>query len=225
MEAALKYGKAAIETATNPGEAALIVAAIRDSSSRHYTIEIAKAAAQKGFYMGSDNHPTPYKIPRSNIEPALTYSIILKESLFQSNAVSYANAHGLMQLIPSTGCKMQKKLKHKCSIKRMTTDPIHNISLGNKYLEELLGRFNGSYILSIASYNAGPEPVERWIAKNGDPRKLKTVRQVVHWIETIPYYDTRDYVQRVLESVQIYRENINHKSTLELKKDLFRGKR
>lgn len=223
MESALLYAKAAIEKAKNAGEAALIVASIKTSNNRKYIIDIAKVAAQKGFFMTKEVTPTPYKIPKTTIEPALTYSIILKESLFQPNAISYANAHGLMQLIPSTGCKMAKKIKHKCNVKRLTTDPIHNITLGNKYLEELLQQFNGSYILAAAAYNAGPEPVQRWIARNGDPTKLKNIHQVIHWIESIPYYDTRDYVQRILESVQIYREILNNKSTLEIKKDLFRG--
>jgi soluble lytic murein transglycosylase len=118
---------------------------------------------------------------------------------------------------------MAKKLKHKCNVKRLTSDPVYNITLGNKYLEELLQQFNGSYILAAAAYNAGPEPVQRWIARNGDPRKMKNISQVVHWIESIPYYDTRDYVQRILESVQIYREIFNPTANIQIKKDLLRG--
>jgi len=223
LESALFYAKAAISTAKNYGETALIMSSIRNSNNRLYVVEIAKAAAQNGFMMVNDNYPTPYKVPHSKIEKPLTYSIMLKESMFCPSAISYANAHGLMQLQPPTACKMAKKIKHKCNVKRLTTDPIHNITLGNKYLEELLEQYRGSYILAAAAYNAGPEPVQRWIARNGDPRKLKNIDQVVHWIESIPYYDTRDYVQRVLESVQIYREVIGHRSNLEIKKDLFRG--
>jgi soluble lytic murein transglycosylase len=223
LESALLYAKAAIATAKNSGEAALIVSSIRNTSNRLYTVEIAKAAAQKGFFMGKDNYPTPYKVPHSKIEKPLTYSIILKESMFSPSAISYANAHGLMQLIPVTGCQMAKKLKHKCNVKRLTSDPVYNITLGNKYLEELLQQFNGSYILAAAAYNAGPEPVQRWIARNGDPRKMKNISQVVHWIESIPYYDTRDYVQRILESVQIYREIFNPTANIQIKKDLLRG--
>jgi soluble lytic murein transglycosylase len=223
LESALLYAKAAIATAKNAGEAALIVSSIRNSNNRLYTVEIAKAAAQKGFLMAKDNYPTPYKAPHSKIEKPLTYSIMLKESMFSPSAISYANAHGLMQLIPSTGCKMAKKLKHKCNVKRLTSDPVYNITLGNKYLEELLEQYNGSYILAAAAYNAGPEPVQRWIERNGDPRKFKNIHQVIHWIESIPYYDTRDYVQRILESVQIYREIFNPTVNIQLKKDLFRG--
>ncbi len=223
LESALLYAKAAIATAKNAGETALIVSSIRNSNNRVYVTEIAKAAAQKGFLMVKDNYPTPYKVPHSKIEKPLTYSIMLKESMFSPSAISYANAHGLMQLQPPTACKMAKKLKHKCNVKRLTTDPIHNITLGNKYLEELLEQYNGSYILAAAAYNAGPEPVQRWIQRNGDPRKFKDIHQVIHWIESIPYYDTRDYVQRILESVQIYREIIGQTSTLEIKKDLLKG--
>ena len=79
-------------------------------------------------------------------------------------------------------------------------------------------------MLAIASYNAGPHVIDRWIAKpDGDPRKLKTIRQVIHWIESIPYYETRDYVQRVLENVQVFKKVLNKQAKLELKRDLFRG--
>ncbi len=225
LDQALLYAKSAISHAKNSGEAALIVSSIKGSSNKHYTLEIAKAAAQKGFLMVHDNYPTPYKIPKTKIDPALTYSIIAKESMFNQHAVSHANCHGLMQVLPATGCKLAKKLKQKCCVKRLTSDPMHNITLGNKYLEELLTRYGGSYLLTAAAYNAGPEPVDRWLEKEkiGDPRKLKTMRQVIHWIESMPYYETRDYVQRILENVQVYRYIIHESSVLELRRDLLRG--
>jgi soluble lytic murein transglycosylase len=166
IECALAYAKAAVSTAKNPGEAALIISSFKKTNNKFYILELAKAAACKGFLYGFlNNNPTPYKIPSTSIDPALTYAIIQKESAFDARAISKANAHGLMQLIPDTGCKMQKKLRHKCSVQRLTSDPMHNIALGNKYLEDMLKRWNGSYILTAASYNAGPEPVERWVQK------------------------------------------------------------
>lgn len=218
------YGRAAIYIAKNHSEAALIVSSIRDSNNLFYIIELAKAAAQRGYLLVADNHPTPYKLPNhENVEHALTYAVIMKESAFDHKAVSRANAHGLMQLIPKTGCQMQKKIKHRCSVRKLTSDPQHNIRLGNNYLAELLEQHNGSYILMAAEYNAGPEALKAWLKRNGDPRKMKDMHKIIEWMETISYYETRDYVQRILEYLQVYREILYQKSKLTLKEDLFRG--
>ena len=220
---ALIYAQAAIASAQNSGEVALIVDAIKNCKNLHYTTEIAKSAAQRGYIMTRTNYPTPYKF-HELIEPALTYSIILRESVFDQYAISHANAHGLMQVVPATACRTAKKMNTKCNTRKLTHDPAYNISLGNKYLHDLIDRYNGSYLLAIAAYNAGPDPVDKWITMNGDPRKLKTVREVVYWIESMPYWETREYVQRVLENVQIYRKILGVSSNLGLKKDLLKGK-
>jgi soluble lytic murein transglycosylase len=219
---ALTYAQSAIAAAKNSGEAALVVDAIKNCKNRHYMTEIAKSAAQRGYVMTKANYPAPYKFHPA-IEPALTYSIILRESVFDQFAISHANAHGLMQVVPATGCIMAKTLKTKCNTSKLTKDPAYNISLGNKYLKDLIDRYNGSYLLAIAAYNAGPHVIDRWIISNGDPRKLKHPRQVMYWIEAIPYWETREYVQRVLENVQVYRKVLGASNNLGLKKDLLRG--
>ena len=219
---ALIYAKAAIASAENVGEVALIVDAIKNCKNRHYTTEIAKAASQKGYVITHALYPAPYKFS-ALIEPALTYSIIARESVFDQYAISHANAHGLMQVLPSTACKTAKKMKAKCNTKKLTHDPAYNISLGNKYLKELIDKYNGSYVLAMAAYNAGPAPVDRWVVALGDPRKLKTTRQVIDWIESIPYWETREYIQRVMENMQVYRKVLGTSSTLGLKRDLLRG--
>jgi len=218
------YGKAAISRAKNYGEAALIVSSISSSDNLFYKIELAKAAAQKGYLLIADNHPTPYKLGHfKHVDPALVYAVIMKESAFDHKAISHANAHGLMQLIPETGCEMQKKINQRCSVRRLTSDPRHNIRLGANHLADLLEYYNGSYILMAAAYNAGSEPVDSWIKRNGDPRKYKNLNKIIEWMESIPYYETRDYVQRIFEYLQIYKELLYQKSTLELKSDLFKG--
>lgn len=218
------YGKAAVYRAKNHSEAALIVSSIRESNNLFYIIELAKAAAQKGYLLIADNHPTPYKLPNhDNVEHALTYAIIMKESAFDHKAVSHANAHGLMQIIPKTGCEMQKKINHRCSVRKLTSDPHHNIRLGNNYLADLIKQYGGSYILMASEYNAGPDAVKSWIKRNGDPRKMKDIHQIIEWMETISYHETRDYVQRILEYLQVYREILYQESRLTLKEDLFRG--
>lgn len=219
---ALTFAKAAINNAHDTGEVALIVDSLKVLKNRHYTTEIAKAASQKGHIITHANYPTPYKF-QAQIEPALTYSIILRESVFDQYAISHANAHGLMQVLPSTACKTAKTMKAKCNTKRLTQDAAFNISLGNKYLRSLIDRYQGSYLLAIAAYNAGPDPVDRWIVTNGDPRKFKDTKQIIHWIESIPYWETREYVQRVLENVQVYRKVLTANANLGLAKDLMRG--
>lgn len=221
-----EFAKVAVSKSKSPGEVSLIIDDMKKSKNKFHIWVLAKMAAYKNFMLVADNYQTPFKIPKNNkVELALTYAIIMKESGFDHKAISHANAHGLMQMIPQTGCDMQKSLNMKCSVRRLTSDPNHNIILGNKYLSDLLDSYNGSYILTFATYNAGPEPVKKWIRKNGDPRKFKTKDQVIHWIETVPYYETRDYIKRVLEYLQVYREVLYQKSRLELEKDLFRGRR
>jgi soluble lytic murein transglycosylase len=224
IDKALVYARSAIAHAKNVGEVALIVNAIKDHNKRYYTTETAKAAAHYGYFIAQDHNPTPYKIKKGKVEPALTYAIILRESVFDQRAISNANAHGLMQVVPATGCTIAKKLKMHCNTKSLTHDALYNITLGNKYLETLLERYNGSYLLAIASYNAGPHVIDRWIEQMGDPRKFKDYHKVLEWIDSIPYYETREYVQRVLENLEIYRVVLGHSSHLMLKKDLMRGK-
>jgi soluble lytic murein transglycosylase len=223
---AFEFSKVAVDKSNSPGEISLMISDIRKTQNKFHIGVLAKMASYKNYMLVADNYQTPYKVPKnSKVELALTYSIMMKESGFDHRAISRANAHGLMQMIPQTGCDMQRSLKMKCSVRRLTSDPHHNIMLGNKYLAELIGSYKGSYILTFATYNAGPEPVKKWIKKNGDPRTFKTKEQVIHWIESVPYYETRDYIKRVLEYLQVYREVLDQKSRLELEKDLFRGGR
>lgn len=135
-------------------------------------------------------------------EKAFVMAIIYQESRFLPAEKSHAGAMGLMQLMPATAAKEAKrlKIKHKES---MLFTPHHNLKLGASHLGHLLNNFENSYVLSAAAYNAGPEPVTRWLEEIGDPR-LGDV-DIVDWIELIPWYETRNYVQRILEIVTVYR--------------------
>jgi soluble lytic murein transglycosylase len=120
--------------------------------------------------------------------------------------VSPSGARGLMQLMPFTATTVAKQIGVGNSLVSLTRDPAHNMRLGSAYLEEMLQRFGGSLPLAVAAYNAGPERVEQWLAQNGDPR-AGAARHVdlLDWIEEIPFAETRNYVQRVLENVTVYR--------------------
>ena len=106
------------------------------------------------------------------------------------------------------------------SLDRLTTDGVYNMTLGRAYLEKLIDDFGGSYALAIAAYNAGPGRVRQWLRDFGDPRGGKI--DMVDWIEMIPFTETRTYVQRVLENLQIYRGQTGDSSAFSLVSDLAR---
>ena len=126
-----------------------------------------------------------------------------------------------MQILPRTAKKVAKNLKIKFSEKRLTSDPNYNMILGQAYLAKLIDEFEGSYVMALAGYNAGPGRAHRWARQNGSPRK-KAI-DTIDWIEMIPFKETRNYVQRVLENLQVYRMKLNDTVVLEtLKQDLVR---
>jgi soluble lytic murein transglycosylase len=140
-------------------------------------------------------------------EPALVLGIIRQESAFEVGAMSDAGARGLMQLLPGTAKGVAKQAGIKYAAKRLSTDPSYNITLGRAYLDELLSRFGGSYVLTAAAYNAGPNRVRDWISTYGDPRQRSI--DVIDWIESIPFDETRNYVMRIIENTQVYRARLN----------------
>ncbi len=194
-------------------------AALNKLGNIHYSSWFAKMATQKHIFIKNLVAPTPFKLNKLPIEQALTYAIIKQESVFELGAYSSAKAKGLMQLIDSTACESATKIKMKCVTSRLTRDAEYNITLGTNYLHNLLQKFKGSYILAIAAYNAGPI-AGSWMDIHGDPRTFTDIDKVVDWIELIAYGETRTYVQRVLENVQLYRSILNKNSSLLLGEDL-----
>jgi soluble lytic murein transglycosylase len=219
---ALKYIKNAILKSNSAEETLLIVEFAKKKGSTRVLIEAAKAAGHKKVLITEYNYPKPYNISNQYIEPAFAYAIIRQESVFEVGAVSTAKAMGLMQLIEPTAKKVAKELKMPYSKKRLLTDPYYNIKLGTKYLGNMVNNFNGSYIMAAAAYNAGPSPVAHWIDLNGDPRTMKNIDDIIHWIELIPYYQTRDYVMRAMENLQVYRSVLGKSKSLRLVSDLKR---
>ncbi len=133
---------------------------------------------------------------------AFAHAIIRQESSFERTAVSQVGARGLMQLMPGTAASQARRLGVPYSLGRLIDDPNYNILLGNDHIQLLMGQYGGNAVLVAAAYNAGGGNVNRWIAQNGDPR-LPGV-DVVRWIEDIPFTETRNYVQRVLENMVVY---------------------
>jgi soluble lytic murein transglycosylase len=133
---------------------------------------------------------------------ALAHGIMRQESSFERSAVSSAGARGLMQLMPGTARATAVRAGVPYDLGRLTEDPAYNVLLGNSHLSLLLDEWGGNAVLVAAAYNAGSGNVRRWIAANGDPRRPGA--DVVRWIEDIPFAETRNYVQRVLENTVVY---------------------
>lgn len=154
-------------------------------------------------------------------EQALVHALIRQESGFNERAVSRAGARGLMQLMPRTARQVARKSGLRYSKRRLLTSPDYNTQLGQAHLAKLLKRYDGSYILSLAAYNAGTGRVKGWLNDYGDPRFGGT--DPIDWIESLPFSETRNYVQRVMEALQVYRTRLDKTQVaLSLEKDLHR---
>jgi soluble lytic murein transglycosylase len=155
------------------------------------------------------------------IEPAVTYSIARQESHFNQKVVSPAKAMGFMQVTPVAAKDTSKRYKAPYNPARLLSDPVYNMQMGAAELSMLLSTYNGSYLLTFAGYNAGRGRVRQWIAAYGDPRDPKV--DPVDWAERIPIAETRNYVQRIMENLQVYRARFGGGSKLVIEADIRRG--
>ncbi|MGB1026327.1 MAG: transglycosylase SLT domain-containing protein, partial [Rhodospirillaceae bacterium] len=149
----------------------------------------------------------------NGLEPALVMGLIRQESNFNPIVVSPAGARGLMQIMPATAQIVARQVKLPYSRDKLTADPSFNIVLGTKYLGDLMKQFGGSEILSAAGYNAGPGRPIQWMDRNGDPRRAQV--DTLDWIEKIPFNETRNYVQRVLEGMWAFRQRLGSPEALQ----------
>ena len=155
------------------------------------------------------------------VEPAVVYSIARQESAFNPKDVSSANALGLMQVTPEAGRYIAKKFNVTYDQQRLLHDKVYNVQVGAAELGDDIAGYNGSYILAFAGYNAGRGRVKEWIERYGDPRDPKV--DPVDWVERIPFSETRNYVQRILENIQVYRARFGGGTRLVIEADLHRG--
>ena len=178
-----------------------------------YAIQVSKAASYEKRFYNKLNYPvikTPEfvnqkKMPLSEI----VLAIIRQESEFDQKANSYVGARGMMQLMTYTAKLVAKQAKLPYSKSRLRTDPEYNIKLGSYYMATLLEEYEGSYPFALAAYNAGPNRVKYWKKINGNPQKGKI--SYVDWVELIKFKETRNYVQRVLENINVYRYMLSGK--------------
>lgn len=170
---------------------------------RDLGVRIARHAYMEGIRVADAAYPL-IAMPKTAVEPALMLAIGRQESNFSVSAISHAGARGMMQLMPSTARSTARKINRRYSRARLTRDADYNIRLGMAHLGHLLKRYDNNYVLAIAAYNAGARATRRWIRVFGDPRGPDV--DLIDWIETIPLSETRNYVQRVLETLEIYRD-------------------
>jgi soluble lytic murein transglycosylase len=184
-------------------------------------IAVARRSIDAGMPLMIHGYPLTNLPTGGNVEHALLLAIVRTESAFDQYAVSGAGARGLMQLMPGTAALIARQEQLPYAADRLTSDGVYNLTLGRAYIEKLLEDFAGSYPLAIAAYNAGPGRIRQWLHDYGDPRGKEI--DMVDWIEAIPFTETRLYVQRVLESVQIYRgQNTGNTAAFSLAADLAR---
>ncbi|UCH73149.1 MAG: lytic transglycosylase domain-containing protein [Rhodospirillales bacterium] len=180
----------------------------RDSGRIDIAVYIARRAARDGVVLGELGYPTMVLAEDVPPEPALLHALIRQESAFDVEARSRAGARGLMQLMPATAKRVARKLRVKNhSTARLTSDPHHNVALGGAYLDSMLARYEGSMVMALAAYNAGPHRVDKWLEDYGDPRGQ--LEDAIDWIESIPFSETRNYVQRIMEALPIYRQKLH----------------
>ncbi|MGH1350102.1 MAG: lytic transglycosylase domain-containing protein [Methyloligellaceae bacterium] len=212
---------------TEPGERILLAEFAKRIGHTQQSVRIAKTA----MFYGHDAteyaypvHAMPKFKPLGKMpEKAFSFAIARQESEFNTKIVSHVGARGVMQVMPATAKIIARRYKIKYSKKKLSTDPSYNVSLGAIYITERLRGESGSYIKSIAGYNAGPGRVRQWVRKIGDPSRNI---DPIDWIERIPFRETRNYVKKVLANMQVYRALLgNPKIALQLRKDLYRGRK
>jgi len=207
------------------------LAALGEVAARHKDaramVLLGRAALGRGFPLEQFAFPTvgipDYRAIGPGVEPGIVYAMARQESSFNPRAISSARAVGLMQVTPAAGRSVANKFGVPYDEKRLLDDQTYNVQLGAAELGDLIKYYRGSYILTFAGYNAGRGRVKDWIAKYGDPRDPKI--DPIDWVERIPFSETRNYVQRVLENLQIYRVRLGGGSKLLIEADLRRGAR
>jgi soluble lytic murein transglycosylase len=213
------------ESATDVhGIAALCEVAIKHHDAR---AEVQLGSGAYGRGLPVDHYAFPVMgLPRytpiaPDVDQAVTYSIARQESRFNQQVVSSAKAMGLMQVTPEAARDTAHRFKAPLDVKRLLSDPVYNMQMGAAELANLLRVYNGSYILTFAGYNAGMGRVRQWLADYGDPRDPKV--DPVDWVERIPISETRNYVMRILENLQVYRARFHGTHSLVIEADLRRG--
>jgi soluble lytic murein transglycosylase len=205
------------------------LAAVGEIAAHHAdarcTLLVGKAALGRGLALEHYAFPTigipDYRPIGPAVDPSVIYAIARQESQFWQGDVSSAKAVGLMQVTPEAGIDTAKRFGAAYDWKRLQSDRVYNVQIGAAELAGLLEDYRGSYIMTFAGYNAGRGRVREWVSRYGDPRDPQI--DPVDWVERIPFQETRNYVERVLENLQVYRVRLGGGARLLIEADLRRG--
>ena len=192
-----------------PGEFIELAKITNGEGAPHLTVRAGKVATQRGAFAPHVAYPLVF-VPdeaRAFVAPEIVLGLSRQESEFNPRAYSRAGARGVMQLIPTTAQITARKEGLPYRRSALLDDPVYNMTLGSAHLSHLLDRFDGSLVMTFAAYNAGAHRASQWAEDFGDPRTGDV--DPVDWVELIPFSETRNYVQRVLENVQVYRGQLN----------------
>jgi len=209
------------DAAKTPIDFAMLASLAEAQGRIDLAIAVAKRSIEAGTPLMVHGYPITPLPSGGTAERSLLFAIVRQESGFATDAMSRVGARGLMQLMPATAAGLAGKLQLPYSLDRLTSDSVYNLTLGRSYIETMIDEFGGSYPLAIAAYNAGPGRIRQWLHEFGDPRGRDI--SMVDWIEMIPFNETRLYVHRVLENLQIYRgQDTNNVAAFSLASDLAR---
>ncbi|MBB2201669.1 lytic transglycosylase domain-containing protein [Gluconacetobacter tumulisoli] len=176
-------------------------------------VAVARRAGREGIALLQSGWPSPVfpdpVLPPSgdNLPPGFVMAVIRQESGFDPAIVSPAGAYGLMQLLPAAARDVMRQARMASGPVTATAliDPGLNMRIGTTYLSRLMQKFGGAIPYVLAAYNAGPHRADKWLGQLGDPaRGAPTSDAMLDWIESIPFAETRGYIQRVEESMAIY---------------------
>jgi soluble lytic murein transglycosylase len=201
---------------SSSGELALLCERAEREHSHQLSLQLGKIAQSRGVDVTALAFPVgaiPDDADISRSGKALAYAIARQESAFNPAAISPANARGLLQLLPGTAKEIAGRYGLAYSQDRLTTDAGYNATLGAHFLGEQIDSFGGSFILTFAAYNAGPNKIPEWISRFGDPRGMP-LDDVINWIEMIPYPETRNYVQRIMENYEVYKARLGERADI-----------
>lgn len=223
LQLALAYDLA--ERLPDAAQLGLLAELARADGDARTMTTVGKIALNRGFKLEAEAYPTigipSYKPITTDVDRALVYAIARQESMFNPSAVSSAGATGLMQVMPATGRTIANRTGVAFTPAQLRV-PAVNVQFGAAELRALLDNYQDNYVLTFAGYNAGRGNVSKWIAAYGDPRDPSV--DPIDWVERIPFSETRNYVQRVMENAQIYKARFGTRDTLQIEADL-RGSR
>jgi soluble lytic murein transglycosylase len=212
------------DRAIDPAALAAVAALAEKKADARTLVLLGRTAVSRGLPFEYYAYPTA-GLPKfspigPHVDPHVAYAIARQESGFNPRARSSANAQGLMQVLPATAKLVAKRNGVAFDAKKLY-DPVYNVQIGAAELGHAIGNYRGSYILTFVAYNAGPGRVRDWIERFGDPRDPKI--DPIDWVERIPFSETRNYVQRVLENMQVYRVRFGASPKLMIEADLRGG--